>query len=361
MLSDLIINAAVLVAFISIGNQIFRDSELNETSPLLSRIIAGGISGVLGILLIFYGLNITNKVIIDFRNIAIIIAGTLGGPISIGVAAFIIGMFRVIYYGISDSSIAALIVTFLMDIGVSAIFRRSITIGKKWSISVVYCTVISLIAIVILLWRDTALLPGVTLAYVGGTAMVSVVIYKYMAYLHGVTQSFKRLKEEAFKDHLTGLNNVRQFDRVFQQIMERSIGDQKVFSLLFIDIDFFKKVNDTYGHHEGDRVLRELGKILTHGCRACDMVSRNGGEEFSILLQDCSIDQAYETAERIRKQVEAYSFRLSDGKEIKITISIGISTYPENVKDLSKIIEKADNALYEAKRTGRNKIIFQGQ
>ncbi|MBB6218822.1 diguanylate cyclase [Anaerosolibacter carboniphilus] len=359
MLNDLIINAAILVAFISVGNQVFRDSGLDERSPFLLRVLSGGISGILGILLMYYGMNITNKVIIDFRNIAIIIAGTLGGTMSIGIAAFIIGLFRVSYYGISDSSIAALIVTFLMDIGVSAIFRRQITMGRKWFLSVLYCTVISLIAIAILLWHDIPLLPTVVINYVGGTAIVSVVIYKYMKYLQGVTQLFKTLKEESITDYLTGLYNARQFNRVFDEIVGKAIEDQKMVSLLLIDIDFFKKVNDTYGHCEGDQVLREIGKILSHSCRASDMVSRNGGEEFSILLQDCSAAQAYETAERIRKIVENHPFKLSDGIEIKITISIGISTYPENVKDLRKIIENADNALYEAKRTGRNKIIFQ--
>jgi diguanylate cyclase len=361
MLNDLVINAAVLVAFVSIGNQVFRDSGLDETSPLLLRILAGGISGALGILLMYYGLNIMNNVIIDFRNIAFIIAGALGGTISIGITALIIGLFGVLYYGISDSSIAALIVTFFVDIGVSTIFRMNATMGRKWFLSVLYCTVVSLIAIIILLRNDIPLLPMVILSYVGGTTIVSVVIYKYMEYLQGVTKLFKRLKDESTKDYLTGLYNVRQFDRVFNQIIGRAIEDQKVFSLLFIDIDFFKKVNDTYGHYEGDCVLRELGKILSHTCRACDMVSRNGGEEFSIVLQDCSATQAYETAERIRRIVEAHPFKLSNGRDVKITISIGISTYPENVKDLSKIMKNADDALYEAKRTGRNKIIFQSQ
>ncbi len=361
MLSDLVINAALLVAFVSIGNQVFRDSGLDETAPLLLRVLAGGICGALGILLMYYGVGVTNKVIIDFRNIAVIIAGTLGGTISIGVAALIIGLFRVLYYGMSDSSMAALIVTCFVDIGVSTIFRMNVTMGRKWFLSVLYCTVVSLIAISILLRNDIPLLRIVILSYGVGTAIVSVVIYKYMAYLQGVTQLIKSLKDESTKDYLTGLYNVRQFDKVFNQIIGRAIEEQKVFSLLFIDIDFFKKVNDTYGHYEGDCVLRELGKILSQACRSCDMVSRNGGEEFSIVLQDCSATQAYETAERIRRIVEAHPFTLSDGTAIKITISIGISTYPENVKDLNKIMENADNALYEAKRTGRNKIIFQSQ
>ncbi|MFT4144639.1 MAG: GGDEF domain-containing protein [Mobilitalea sp.] len=103
-------------------------------------------------------------------------------------------------------------------------------------------------------------------------------------------------------------------------------------------------------------VLKELGSILLNYCRPKDHVFRNGGEEFSLLLANCSNTEALATAEKIRNQVEQRSFDLLTGEQIKITISIGVATYPETVKDLRKLHENADNALYEAKRTGRNKV-----
>ena len=126
--------------------------------------------------------------------------------------------------------------------------------------------------------------------------------------------------------------------------------------MLFIDIDFFKKVNDTFGHQNGDKVLEDLGKILLNSCSHSDVVSRNGGEEFSILMTDCPRDKVMEVAERIRKAVQDHKFYLIDGQAINITISIGVAIYPDTVNDINLIVEKADSALYEAKRTGRNRV-----
>lgn len=123
-----------------------------------------------------------------------------------------------------------------------------------------------------------------------------------------------------------------------------------------IDIDFFKKVNDTYGHAEGDAVLRELGKILLKSCRSYDIVSRNGGEEFTILLLDCPEIQALQIAERVRYSVETHPFIMTNETQINITVSIGVSSYPEATNKIEKLLELADETLYIAKRTGRNKV-----
>ncbi len=123
-----------------------------------------------------------------------------------------------------------------------------------------------------------------------------------------------------------------------------------------VDIDFFKKVNDTYGHIEGDIVLKELGLILSENCRHFDEVSRIGGEEFSVLLPDCAYPRAMQIAERIKDAVKIHTFTLSTGVKIHITISIGVASYPETIQDIEKLMEKADTALYAAKRSGRNRV-----
>ena len=129
-------------------------------------------------------------------------------------------------------------------------------------------------------------------------------------------------------------------------------------SLLYIDIDFFKKVNDNYGHKEGDIVLKKLGEILSKTCRDVDIVSRNGGEEFSVILVNCSPNMAVEIAERIRKTIEITPIYLSNNIKINITVSIGISSYPDPINDLEILREKADEALYKAKHAGRNKVVL---
>ncbi|MDS1029286.1 diguanylate cyclase [Bacillota bacterium LX-D] len=358
MLSDLVINAAILVAFVCIENQIFRDTELDLNSPILLKALVGVICGILGILLMIYCVKVDKTIIIDFRNIAIIMAGMLGGTVSIAVSALMIGLFRIFHYGINTSSITALIVAVLVGIGISIIFRKKVSMPRKWFYSISYCLIISSIALSILLWKDNIKILHTLCLYIVGTIVAALIVYKYMEYLQGITKLFKTLKEESAKDYLTGLNNVRQFDRLFNQMAEELTYGNEPISLLFIDIDFFKKVNDTYGHKEGDRVLKELGKILIQTCRACDIVSRNGGEEFSVILKDCSVEEAVEIAERIRHTVEEHDFILSNGKVIHISISIGISTYPETVKKFSEIMEQADTALYKAKGAGRNKVFL---
>ena len=161
---------------------------------------------------------------------------------------------------------------------------------------------------------------------------------------------------ESSKDFLTGLNNVRKFDSLFNNAIENAKEKKENLSLLMIDIDFFKRVNDTYGHAEGDVVLQELGKILSKNSRSFDVVSRNGGEEFTVLLLGCPKDNAIQIAERIRATVENHSFVLTTGLEISITVSIGVSSYPELTEEVEKLVEKSDIALYAAKRTGRNKV-----
>ena len=128
-------------------------------------------------------------------------------------------------------------------------------------------------------------------------------------------------------------------------------------SLLYVDIDYFKNVNDNYGHHSGNIILRELADILISTCRSFDIVSRNGGEEFSILLLDCSASHAVRIAERVRKNVETNNFFISNEISINITVSIGVSTYSDITDNINALLQYSDTALYEAKRTGRNKVV----
>jgi diguanylate cyclase (GGDEF)-like protein len=129
-------------------------------------------------------------------------------------------------------------------------------------------------------------------------------------------------------------------------------------AFLMIDMDYFKKVNDTYGHKAGDIVLKKLSKILTDGVRESDIVIRYGGEEFLILLQNITdINAAKNVAEKIRQTVENTPIQ-TDEATIKKTISIGISIFPDQCEKGWECIKYADLALYEAKRTGRNKVVL---
>ena len=135
-----------------------------------------------------------------------------------------------------------------------------------------------------------------------------------------------------------------------------SSGEKKeTLSILMIDIDFFKNINDTYGHAAGDIVLEEVAKIIKSCTRNADTAARYGGEEFVVMLNNTSASAAMAVAERIRKSVEEKSI-MYDGKKINVTISIGVSSYNFDLESAKSIVERADKALYESKQNGRNRV-----
>jgi diguanylate cyclase len=157
-------------------------------------------------------------------------------------------------------------------------------------------------------------------------------------------------------DALTGLFNIREFDSMLKKTTCHAHLRGEKLSLLLVDIDFFKNVNDTYGHPAGDEVLKELGKVLVSVCRTFDIVCRNGGEEFSIILPDCPFSHAMEIGERVRAAVSKHPFFLPNRECISIAVSIGVASYPETAANAEQLYQQADDGLYQAKRTGRNRV-----
>lgn len=157
----------------------------------------------------------------------------------------------------------------------------------------------------------------------------------------------------ATTDSLTGLYIRRFFLAKVSEEVRRSKRYSKTFSIVMLDIDRFKKVNDTYGHQVGDQVLKFLGKMLQETTRDMDITSRFGGEEFVLLFPETNKEYAILGAERIKKKVEAHK----SPEYPKITISLGVATFPDDGEEVDQLIKKADAALYHAKRTGRNKVV----
>jgi len=167
---------------------------------------------------------------------------------------------------------------------------------------------------------------------------------------------FKEVEELSRIDGLTGLYLRRYFTAYLNNELLLATRYNNVFSLIMIDIDFFKKVNDTYGHIVGDFVLKELAKILLEEFKEQGLCARWGGEEFLVFIPYQSQQQVVFLAEKLRSTVENHIFQFQ-GKTIKITISCGISFYPQEGKDITTLIEEADKKLYKAKQSGRNKVV----
>ncbi|MGD1075713.1 MAG: sensor domain-containing diguanylate cyclase, partial [Thermodesulfovibrionales bacterium] len=165
------------------------------------------------------------------------------------------------------------------------------------------------------------------------------------------------LERMAITDGLTGLYNHRHFQEKLSSEFRRLRRFSDPLSLLLVDIDFFKKVNDSYGHPAGDVILRGVAEIIRGTVRNTDIPARYGGEEFAAILLGTNHDGARKMAERLRRAVIEQRFSI-DGKDLTVTVSIGAATSPHDAETHEQIIEKADQALYHAKRTGRNRCVL---
>ena len=166
----------------------------------------------------------------------------------------------------------------------------------------------------------------------------------------------RQLQEMANRDGLTGLFNHRYFHEQLSKDFLRARRYHESLSCILLDIDYFKKFNDNYGHQTGDVVLSTLGRVIEEAIRDSDFAARYGGEEFAVILYHADQPAAVHVAERLRQMVEDREIHDKD-KMLHVTISVGVATFPhEEIRDSKKLIECADKALYKAKENGRNRV-----
>jgi diguanylate cyclase (GGDEF)-like protein len=178
--------------------------------------------------------------------------------------------------------------------------------------------------------------------------------------------NLERLKHQGLTDTLTAINNRRFFDQRLEEEVELARRKANMLSCLLLDVDYFKQVNDTYGHQIGDQVLMGVAALIRAQMRTTDVLSRYGGEEFSALLAHTPESEALDVAERIRASIEQHEFTDSDGKRFNITISIGLATLNGKQQDARSVsgqvlVGQADRALYRAKAEGRNQVQSIGE
>lgn len=167
----------------------------------------------------------------------------------------------------------------------------------------------------------------------------------------------RKLTELATLDPLTGLFNRREFFDQLDSFWDRFRRSGEPFALIDIDIDWFKTVNDTYGHDHGDKVLQAIATMIRSQCRPNDLIARVGGEEFSVLVEKSTKVDAFEIAERIRKHVEIHPVQLPSGP-LAMTVSLGVALVDPGDSGPSQFLKRADDALYDSKRQGRNRTTF---
>ena len=165
---------------------------------------------------------------------------------------------------------------------------------------------------------------------------------------------FAATQEMLYLDELSGLFNYRYLKIALEREMKRADRYATKLSVLFLDLDNFKLVNDTYGHLVGSTLLRELGQLLSRSVREVDVVIRYGGDEYTIILVETGPDLAHQVAERLRRTIESHTFMARDGYQIRLTASLGLAAYPDDTTELNDLLTMADKAMYAGKSAGKN-------
>jgi len=324
------------------------------------RLSYGLANGGVGIILLHFSIPIEATLIMDLRHLPIAIAALYGGWLPPLLTALVISIGRYALYPVGIATFTGIAGVLAAGVGCAWIARLNLARGRKWIYMNVWSVfVISLVFVSLI--SDPVKLMNVLIGLWVASIVGGIVAYSLNEYLHRSQEAFHKLHEMTTRDFLTGLHNTRCFATTLVELRERAVRERQPLALLLLDIDHFKQVNDTYGHPAGDAVLQQLGQLLLAGARQSDQVFRNGGEEFSALLPGTTTQQAVQVAERLRRDVEGHEFLLPDERQIRLTVSIGLAVFRETTHDPFLLVDDADTALYEAKRTGRNRVQVCGQ
>jgi diguanylate cyclase (GGDEF)-like protein len=206
---------------------------------------------------------------------------------------------------------------------------------------------------------------GMIVNIIGSVVLISVLLGHIVYHLNRsnyfqareLRRQQQHIQKLADEDQLTGLYTRREFENRYREEFERTQRYGSKLSVVMMDLDHFKEINDTYGHPVGDEVLETTGDLIEEKTRSSDVCGRYGGEEFALVLPETPLKGARITAERLRESLAEESFESEGGEEFNVTCSIGIAEYRPSVDDPEVLLEEADDALYEAKETGRNQVV----
>ncbi|WP_404405000.1 diguanylate cyclase [Jeotgalibacillus malaysiensis] len=351
MLRDFIINISIMISFTFLWHQLFKKRQLKVDSGIDLKVIDGIIAGVFGVLLMNFSLTINDITILDFRHIAVAMVAFYGGLIPAIIATGIVIGGRYLI-DVNMSSHVAMIMMILIGLGTGLIGQYvKWSVWKKWTIMLIYAQSIFSAAFFFVTDNYSEVLDAAVLHAIGALAGGYLVLY-FARYIRHATDTFYQVQENAMKDPLTNLYNVRSFDRYYNRYLSDYEQSGISLGLMIIDIDYFKSINDNYGHAVGDEILRELAKILSH--HSSGTISRNGGEEFTILVQQVTEKEILQQANEICSAIENHSFLLNNQPELQITASIGVAHSDHAPADM--LFETADQSLYIAKGAGRNQV-----
>ncbi|NDW07964.1 MULTISPECIES: GGDEF domain-containing protein [Jiella] len=336
---------------------------IRAPASVLSRGIAIGLTfGSGAVLAMVDPLKIDPGIILDGRGVILVLVGAFGGPLAAGVASACALVYR-IWLGGAGMPVGVLTIMAAAATGVIfANFVPRIQGGydmKRLSALAAVGSVHSIfLALVPLFVTGSSILATIPLHMIMNFLGI-LVLGHFLSSEENRRHAIRLLQREAETDPLTGLLNRRVLDRSTEVLFDHCRRAGRPVSLLMIDVDRFKVINDRWGHSVGDRMLRQVADTVRANSRSNDIIARYGGEEIVMLMPDASGNFAVEIAERIRSAIDTDVFHLS--RDIaNVTVSIGVATACEN-HDFGKLFVEADSAVYRAKAFGRNQVIpFSG-
>ncbi|WP_214816582.1 diguanylate cyclase [Exiguobacterium sp. s59] len=316
----------------------------------VQNILIGVLSGLLGIFLITQGVVFDDVVKIDFRFLVLILLGFYRLVSPLIIAATIISIYR-FSYGIDFPSIVACIAIFTIVIGIILTYNIVSLEKRLYQFGLTLNVLTCLIA-----WGAIYISGGLNEYAATAASLVAIISFPVGLLitvlnidLYLIHHRVKEYKISAETDHLTGLANRRAWEMQMKKVKEH----YATCNVLIIDIDYFKQINDQYGHANGDEILKQFAELLHRETRDHDIKARIGGEEFGILIPMLSQVEVIKVAERIRSSISKHEFELLDQQKIHISVSIGIANGKS--EHLREMVHLADDCLYQAKNSGRNR------
>lgn len=356
MVPDLFVNFSIVISLIFIYMQFRWKSYKQSAIPGFSTLIDGLCGGFMGYLLMYFSIPVTEETLLDFRYVPIMLLVLFVGKRPAAISSLIIIISR-FYIGMSRSAWYAIFMVSFLLIGylvMSRLFKNEERMLRKGLYFTLYSNVIVTYFLVNMV-GNLYILPLVILFWIISTLGGMSGVY-LVNYIRNSEYLFNKYQVESSTDFLTGLSNVRRFEDYWNKVATEAKVNQSSCAILMIDIDHFKLTNDTYGHAAGDYVLVELGRIMEETVRKKGNVFRKGGEEFVVVLPKSDKKEALQLAETLRENVEKYDFLTKTMIRISVTVSIGVTVYPETINQLSSMVEMADALLYKSKNEGRNRV-----
>lgn len=353
ILKDFYIDTIILLSTVLMAYALLKDKHARLSAAAVT--LLGVAAGFFSCLMMVFGIRVAPGIIVDFRNIPLMLTAIYCNLPATMIVAVMIGAARMFLIGGQAGAVSAVFTALTNALLCGLIGRSKLDSRHQWIMATLGFLSVTFVALYFTL-RDKGQFASIVAAYTIAHVIVLALLSQLLQKLKSDSILRAQLRLDSHNDPLTGLYNLRFFRNSLAELLAHARRHRQPLALLYMDIDYFKNINDTWGHDGGDRILTDVARMLKEHCRAADILSRNGGEEFSLLLPRCSATQAQAVAQRIREQIAGHDFYVAQAKAIHVTISIGVAAFPQHAADGQQLLQYADSALYDAKRVGRNAV-----